>query len=224
MATMTRKEELLQRAENYHRKIRFDFKEDGYVETVLVRCETNQYKKELEPIVPPDPYRIVPAWLTVNSYNALILNTPNMLIADIDRGDPRFNEYATFNDQRPMLQNLGSFDRFDEEHDSQMRAQSWRIYETHSGWRAICTSRTFKADWWSQSILRFLRADPRYTELCDQQKCFRARLTPKPWRYDEGCVCTLIETIGDVVLPELAEQIGLHDELTLSSSLCSVLA
>ena len=128
MTTTTRKEELLQRAENYHRKIRFDFKEDGYVETVLVRCETNQYKKELEPIVPPDPYRIVPAWLTVNSYNALVLNTPNMLIADIDRGDSRLNEYATYSDEGPMLKNLRSFDRFDEEHDSQMRTQSWRVY------------------------------------------------------------------------------------------------
>jgi len=74
ISTTTQKEELLRRAEQYHRSIRCDMRTNEYVETVQVPCETRGYKKEIEPIVPHDPYCIAPAWLTMNSYNALILN------------------------------------------------------------------------------------------------------------------------------------------------------
>ncbi len=32
------------------------------------------------------------------------------------------------------------------------------------------------------NILRELQSDPLYIRLCQAQECFRARLTPKPWR------------------------------------------
>jgi hypothetical protein len=66
--------------------------------------------------------------------------------------------------------------------------------------------------------MRFLRSDPNYMELCGVQKCYRARLTPKPWR-DDGeptHVCELDARIGPpVVADELREQLAVHDELTL---------
>lgn len=225
ISTTTQKEELLRRAEQYHHSIRCDMRTNEYVETVQVPCETRGYKKELEPIVPHDPYRIGPAWLTMNSYNALILNSPNMLIADIDRGDPRLNKFASFTEESNAIGSFRSLEDFDRIHDSQMRRESWRIYRTHSGWRAICTSRTFEPDWWAEEVLRFVRCDPRYMKLCTEQKCFRARLTPKPWRISiANHVCSLIEVTGDEVLPELADQIRLHDELTLTGLSGSTLA
>jgi hypothetical protein len=33
-------------------------------------------------------------------------------------------------------------------------------------------------------VFEALGADPLYRRLCSHQKCFRARLTPKPWRCD----------------------------------------
>jgi len=65
--------------------------------------------------------------------------------------------------------------------------------------------------------MRFLRSDPEYVKLCRIQECYRARLTPKPWRWcDEPAVCVL-EAVhgGDDVDDELAEQLRLHDEMTL---------
>ncbi|MBP1695993.1 MAG: hypothetical protein H6Q41_1181 [Deltaproteobacteria bacterium] len=31
--------------------------------------------------------------------------------------------------------------------------------------------------------MEFLNADPLYIKRCNMQECFRARLTPKPWRW-----------------------------------------
>ena len=36
------------------------------------------------------------------------------------------------------------------------------------------------------SILKQLGSDKLYILLCDKQQCFRARLTPKPWRLGLG--------------------------------------
>jgi hypothetical protein len=34
----------------------------------------------------------------------------------------------------------------------------------------------------AKRILEELESDPLYRRLCESQECFRARLTPKPWR------------------------------------------
>ena len=34
------------------------------------------------------------------------------------------------------------------------------------------------------SLLASIGSDPLYVQLCKMQQCFRARLTPKPWRMD----------------------------------------
>ena len=64
-------------------------------------------------------------------------------------------------------------------------------------------------------------------ELCGLQKCYRARLTPKPWRDngDTTHVCELEATIGPPsVAWELQEQVALHDDLTLRATDYSHLA
>jgi hypothetical protein len=58
-----------------------------------------------------------------------------------------------------------------------------RVYRTLAGLRCLVTNVPFEpASPEAQSILRELRSDPLYTRLCQAQECFRARLTPKPWR------------------------------------------
>ncbi len=59
----------------------------------------------------------------------------------------------------------------------------WRIYRTRSGLRLLATQALVDAN--SDAVNRVfdaLGADPLYRKLCNSQKCFRARLTPKPWR------------------------------------------
>ncbi|WP_420130077.1 hypothetical protein [Longimicrobium sp.] len=58
-----------------------------------------------------------------------------------------------------------------------------RVYRTHSGLRYLVTHALFSpTDPQAQEAMAALGADPQYITLCQVQKSFRARLTPKPWR------------------------------------------
>ncbi|HEY0015089.1 MAG TPA: hypothetical protein VGC13_02180 [Longimicrobium sp.] len=58
-----------------------------------------------------------------------------------------------------------------------------RVYRTHSGLRYLVTHALFApTDPQAQEAMAALGADPQYIRLCQVQKSFRARLTPKPWR------------------------------------------
>jgi hypothetical protein len=58
-----------------------------------------------------------------------------------------------------------------------------RIYRTPNGLRMLVTSDFYLADSErAQNIMSELGSDKIYIRLCKIQRCFRARLTPKPWR------------------------------------------
>jgi hypothetical protein len=58
-----------------------------------------------------------------------------------------------------------------------------RIYRTKAGLRLLATHGLFDPeDATADQAFAALGADPLYRRLCRTQKCFRARLTPKPWR------------------------------------------
>ena len=58
-----------------------------------------------------------------------------------------------------------------------------RIYRTPAGLRVLAMHRTFQPDDADAALLfSALQADHLYTVMCKVQRCFRARLTPKPWR------------------------------------------
>jgi len=57
------------------------------------------------------------------------------------------------------------------------------IYETFKGYRIAVTGDTFNPrDKQSKRMLRDFRSDYLYRFLCYRQNCYRARLTPKPYR------------------------------------------
>ena len=58
-----------------------------------------------------------------------------------------------------------------------------RLYRTANGFRCLVTSGTWDpmaAE--TTRLLEELGSDPLYVTLCRGQECFRARLSPKPWR------------------------------------------
>ena len=58
-----------------------------------------------------------------------------------------------------------------------------RVYRTYAGLRYLVTHAPFSPTGGeTQAILTALGADLQYIRLCQIQKSFRARLTPKPWR------------------------------------------
>lgn len=65
------------------------------------------------------------------------------------------------------------------------RSESFRLYRTAAGFRCVMVSRAADATSpQSRALLEEFGADPLYVRLSVAQECFRARLTPKPWRLD----------------------------------------
>lgn len=65
---------------------------------------------------------------------------------------------------------------------------SWRlrVYRTPAGFRVLVLHRTFDArDDAVTECFDALGADPAYVRMCRAQRCFRARISPKPWRVGE---------------------------------------
>lgn len=62
-------------------------------------------------------------------------------------------------------------------------AWNFRLYRTPAGLRVMATHRTFSPD--DPEVSRCFTAlgtDPVYALMCLRQQCFRARVSPKPWR------------------------------------------
>ena len=113
--------------------------------------------------------------LTVNSYGAVIVNARAVLFADVDT---RETDEAPDNLEADATaaQRLRALV-------SEKPEMAFRVYRTRNGWRYLCTSRLFDpASEETRDLLDRLGVDSRYILLCRAQRCFRARLTPKPWR------------------------------------------
>jgi hypothetical protein len=131
----------------------------------------------------------VAALVTRNAYGAEILNAADALFVDIDL-PPR---------RRPGLlaRLLGArppepTERPPGEAAALARAEAWVVAHAGWGWRVYRTAaglrllaihdRLVPADTLVTEAFAQLGADPLYVRLCSAQDCFRARLTPKPWR------------------------------------------
>jgi hypothetical protein len=65
------------------------------------------------------------------------------------------------------------------------RNPAWnvRLYQTPAGLRVLATHQAFDAQAAEvQAFFTAVDADPVYARMCFNQRCFRARLTAKPWR------------------------------------------
>lgn len=131
--------------------------------------------------------RVGPEIITRNSYGAHCLNSPRVLIADIDfEGLQRPSIFSKlqswFRGRTPESAEELSLRRIKEFLDQN---PSWncRVYKTPGGLRLIATHKMFQAR--DPEVLQFFRSvnvDVMYERMCLNQNCFRARLTAKPWR------------------------------------------
>lgn len=58
-----------------------------------------------------------------------------------------------------------------------------RVYRTPMGYRVLAMHKTYDPN--GEDTVRFLKdlnSDPVYVQMCKNQHCFRARISPKPWR------------------------------------------
>jgi hypothetical protein len=133
------------------------------------------------------------AAVTRNAYGALVLNTARVMFIDVDFPElmisplellKRIFRFSRRSDDRdPAAQYesdaVGKLEQYVREH------PGWavRAYRTCWGVRGMVTHDLFDPTAEvTQAVFSAVRADPLYVRLCNVQKSFRARLTPKPWR------------------------------------------
>lgn len=120
--------------------------------------------------------------ITRNRYGVQVLNSTSLCFVDVDhfpltlvdtlRGI--FGRKTT--PEEKLLQTLRDLCAADE-------SLGARLYRTHNGWRVMLTGSGLAPDSdRMHQICRILHADPLYESLCKRQQCWRARLTPKPYR------------------------------------------
>lgn len=125
--------------------------------------------------------------VTRNSYGCLVLNTARVMFVDIDLPEPKTPGFfqRLFGGAKPAsaaVSHDGALARV-ENWTRNNSDWGWRIYRTRAGLRLLATHAPVEADSpATNDVLQALGADPLYQKLCAAQKCFRARLTPKPWR------------------------------------------
>jgi hypothetical protein len=128
------------------------------------------------------------AVVTRNLYGALILNASKAMFIDVD-----------FSAQGKAAGGGGFFGKLfgkksagNAEEECLKRVRAWaaehqdiglKVYRTFAGLRCLAINQTFdpsRAE--TIELLTSMGSDPLYVRLCKDQECFRARLTPKPWR------------------------------------------
>ncbi|WP_337871281.1 hypothetical protein [Meiothermus sp.] len=153
----------------------------------------------LEQIFNPSGERI--AVITRNAAGCLVLNTARVMFVDLDFA----NQYPTLRaaaksfweavggmfrrptkavkTQTPQDQLLEQVRNWHSQHPD----WAMRVYRTRAGLRLLVAHDVFDpTSALVQQAMRELGADMRYMRLCQAQSCFRARLTPKPWRLKGG--------------------------------------
>ena len=135
------------------------------------------------------------AVISRNRYGALVLNTNRLMFIDIDtpviiKGEPNFLQRlfgkkfvwkdVTEQDKQGFIaEKVKAFENFAKLN----RDVGFKIYKTFAGLRVMVTHKAFDAcSTEAQQLFDAFGTDPLYQKLCQSQKCFRARLTPKRWR------------------------------------------
>lgn len=102
-----------------------------------------------------------------------------------------------------------------------------RLYRTPAGHRLLVMHRTFQAaEPAVAECFASMKVDPAYARMCRHQQCFRARLTPKPWRM--GMVTHIHPRPGTWPvraerLAERTEWLTNYDELSRGYAACRFL-
>ncbi|RMD82950.1 MAG: hypothetical protein D6820_02970, partial [Lentisphaerae bacterium] len=132
-----------------------------------------------------DMPQATPAVITRNRYGCQVLNTTDVIMTDHDLGA----SYEYFPIPFLPIVFSGTATKDSQQLHEQIRScvqklgLSARLYSTRKGIRCIITNQTLPAG--SSECIRLLRklkCDAQYTHMTRIQRCYRARLTPKPLR------------------------------------------
>lgn len=120
--------------------------------------------------------------LTRNNYGAIVLNAPSVFFGDIDvNAETFFSKLLQLfgKPKKDKAYHIANIEQFQKQNPQ----YTIKVYETFAGLRVVIVNRIFEHDTAAvNSLFASLGVDPLYVTLCKVQSCYRARLTPKPWR------------------------------------------
>jgi len=97
-----------------------------------------------------------------------------------------------------------------------------RLYRTYNGFRCLVTSGTWDpTDTATTRLLEQLESDPLYIKLCRGQQCFRARLSPKPWRCKIMTAPPRFPWNDDETEQRYRKWVETYDQITATYSTCT---
>jgi len=122
--------------------------------------------------------------ITRNRYGVEVLNTTACVFIDIDEPVVGFWDRLLGRRPRTAIERKANLQAFLTERLARpdLAGCPVRIYETPRGFRVVLSRRLDPREHDTQRLLRSFHADPLYALLCQRQNCYRARLTPKPYR------------------------------------------
>ena len=118
--------------------------------------------------------------ITRNRYGALILNSTELSIIDIDSHRYSFWEAIGFIKRDNKTEIVKNIDKLFLK--SSLPFTGMRAYETCKGIRLIGDIYINPDGDKFKKMMKMLNADWMFTIMCQKQSCYRARLTPKPYR------------------------------------------
>jgi hypothetical protein len=134
------------------------------------------------------------ALITRNRYGALVLNSASVCFVDVDF--PQIQSHGFIDALLLFFSGRRRRQRMQVTRDATIQTirdwaqrnpnRSFRLYRTRAGLRLLFTDRLYSpTSAETARMLKDLGSDSLYLKLTEKQECFRARLTPKPWRC--GC-------------------------------------
>lgn len=131
-----------------------------------------------EPLTVLNPQNII----TRNRYGAQVLNSTSHVFIDIDQ--PRYGFLDLFRSRSLEKRKERILKQVEARaQEAALQNATLRAYETHKGIRLLLQGLSLDPRTPAcRQLLRSFHADGLYTDLCRKQGCYRARLTPKPYR------------------------------------------
>lgn len=157
--------------------------------------------------------------ITRNRYGALILNSKRLMFIDVDTYSRTLFDFIfrrKYSLKELMLRNI--------ENTATKTVYSdfgFRVYETAMGFRILVTNKEFDAQSKeSKRIMNDFHSDHLYRWLCIKQNCYRARLTPKPYRIKQQKIKVVYPNRNELQQEELSNWIKAYDEKSALFSTC----
>lgn len=160
--------------------------------------------------------------ITRNRYGALILNSKNVMFVDIDDYSKTMFDLLFRNKHSLKELMLNKIEKTAKK--NKYSNFGFRIYETYKGFRILITNKNFNPrSQESRSIMNDFNSDHLYRWLCIKQNCYRARLTPKPYRIKQKGIKVIYPNRSPEEQKELSNWLKGYEQKSQKFSTCHLI-